>query len=130
MGLCPACLEGQCRGGGNKLCRKRDPRTSCIAGILDCFGGVRVVVTHPDQFQAHLGLGEYLCLVPSKTVHEPIAWGDHPYVIALGELAVEHWVDKNAMTNDLDKQAAIRAYRARKTWYRQKSLDTSKLVFT
>jgi hypothetical protein len=129
MVLCPACLDGQCKGGGNRWCRKRDPRRSRIAGILDRFGGTRVVVTYPGQFTAHVGLGEYLCMVPNKTVHEPIAWGDHPYVIALGELAVEHWVNNNAMTNDRDKQEAIRAYRARKTWDRQKSLDTSKLVF-
>jgi hypothetical protein len=129
MALCHACLDGQCKGGGNRLCRKRDPRVSRIAGILDRFGGTRVVVTHPDQFTAHVGLGEYLCMVPGKIVHEPIAWGDHPYVIALGELAVEHWVSKNAMSNDPDKQEAVRAYRARKTWDRQKSLDTTKLVF-
>lgn len=88
-----------------------------------------MVVTYADSFAAHLGLGEHLCPVPGKIVHEPIAWGDHPYVIALGELAVEHWVDKNGMSNDPDKQEAIRAYRSRQTWQRQRTLDTSKLVF-
>lgn len=129
MAICPACLEGQCKGGGNKLCRKRDPRPSRIAGILDRFGGYRVVVEHPDQFVAHLGVGEFLCPVPGKTVHQPIAWGDHPSVIALGELAVQHWVDKHAMSNDPDKVEAIRAYRARRSWERPRTLDTTKLVF-
>lgn len=129
MALCPACLDGQCKGGGNKLCRKRDPQPSRIAGILDSFGGVRVVVAHADQFKHHVGINEYLCMVPRKTVHEPIAWGDHPYVIALGELAVEHWVNKHAMSNDPDIQETVRAYRMRKTWHQQGALDTSKLVF-
>lgn len=87
------------------------------------------MVEHPAEFQHHLGLGEFLCPVPGKVVHEPIAWGDHPYVIALGEQAVEHWTTKHAMSNDPDIQEAIRAYRSRKTWHRQKALDTSKLVF-
>lgn len=127
--LCPACLGGRCWGGGERRCAKRDPIPSRIAGILDRFGGVRVVVTHAGEFRHHVGIGEHLCMVPGKTVHEPIAWGHNPYVIALGELAVEHWANKNAMGNDPDKQEAIRAYRSRKTWHAQRSLDTSKLVF-
>jgi hypothetical protein len=127
--MCPACLDSQCRGGGDRRCIKRDPVPSRIAGILDSFGGTRVVVTHADQFKHHVGLNEYLCMVPRVKVHEPIAWGQHPYAIALGELAIQHWVDKHSMSNDPDIQEAVRAYRSRKTWQNQHSLDYAKLVF-
>jgi hypothetical protein len=75
---CPACRGSHsCYGGGNggnKACAQRDPRPSHIAGILDSFGGVRVVVAHKRSFKHHQRHDEFIAVVPDKLVHEPIAW--------------------------------------------------------
>lgn len=128
---CPAC-HGlvSCYGGGVKSCAQRDPKPSRIAGILDSYGGVRVVVTRARDFRNHVRASEFLCLVPGKRVHEPIAWGDIPPVIALGELAVRTWVERNERANDPEKREAIRAYRSRQTWHQQRSLDLEAIVYT
>lgn len=125
---CPICWGRECCGGGNKQCVQRDPKPSHIAGILDSFGGVRVVVAHKQTFKHHLGRGEFLCVVPDKLVHEPIASGDIPFVVRLGEIAVETFVARNAQTNDADKQEAVRAYRSRQSWHQQHSLHWPSLV--
>lgn len=127
---CSICKGRECWGGGNQKCVQRDPRISKIAGILDSYGGISVVVTYPGSFKHHLRHGEFLCMVFGKTVHEPIAWGDIPYVIALGELAVEQWAEKHRDDNDPNVRDAIRAYRSRKLWYHKRSLDLQTIVFT
>jgi hypothetical protein len=126
---CPACCGRECYGGGNKRCVQRDRKVSRIAGVLDSFGGIRVVVTHKRQFKHHVGTSEFLCIVPDKFVHEPIAWNDIPFVVALGHLAVEAFIKANAHTNDPNKQDAIRAWKSRQTWRDQRALDISKIVF-
>jgi hypothetical protein len=130
---CPAC-EGkvECKGGGNQRCIQRDPKPSRIGGILDSYGGVRVVVTHRSRFKHHVRAGEFLCLVPGidKRVHEPIAWNDIPFVIRLGEIAVEEFVKANESSNDPEKREAIRAWRSRQTWNRPRALDLEAICYT
>jgi len=127
---CPACWGGTCHGGGNRDCVQRDPYPSRIAGILDGYGGTRVVVAHHGTFKQHLREGEFLCVVPRKQVHEPIVWGDIPAVVWLGEQAIARWVKAHRNSNDEDKRAAIHAYRARLMWERQRSLDLGAIAFT
>ena len=129
---CPVCQdkENACVGGGNLKCIKRDPVPSKIAGILDSFGGVRVVVAHEDTFVHHIGSGEFLAVVKDKIAHEPINYVDWEPIVALGTMAIDEWVEKNKNTNDLQKQVAIRAYNSRKTWHAQRSLDSEAIAFT
>ena len=105
---------------------------SHIAGILNSYGGVRVVVAHRSTFKQHIRCGEFLCVVRDKTVREPIAWGDIPYVIRFGEIAVEDWIKRHERDNDPDTREAIRAYRTRKLWHPEKqgALDLSAIVYT
>ena len=130
---CPACHGTECYGGGNLRCVQRDPHASHIAGIVDSYGGVRVVVAYKHTFKHHVAVNEYLCIVPKTIVHEPIEWGDIPYVIALGELAVENWAKAHERDNDPNVRDTIRAYHARKTWYEReltkKSLHLPAIVW-
>ncbi len=128
--LCNAC-KGivECYGGGNKLCRKRDPRPSHIAGILDTYGGLRFVVAHRKDFKHHIRRDEILIVVPDLLVHEPIAWNDIPSVIARIELVVNRWIEENN-PNEPHIQEAVRMYRLRCLENPRRSLDLSGIVET
>jgi hypothetical protein len=80
--------------------------------------------------KAQLWCGEFLCVVPRPLVHEPICWGDIPYVIKLGELAVEAWVNQHERDNDPEVREAITHFRLRRLWYKPRSLDLSAIAFT
>lgn len=128
----PACLVCQgkieCKGGGNMRCRKRDPRASRIAGILDTYGGLRFVVTHKKNLKSHARPDELLFIAPGL-VHEPIAWNDIPHVVA----KIEWWVDKQLRERPPNTEHGVQAatmYRLRCLENKKKSLDLSTIVET
>lgn len=130
---CPACRgKISCHGGGNLACVQRDPVRSRIGGILDSYGGVRVVVTKIRSFKHHVQDGEFLCLVHNKFVHEPIGWQDVAHVIRLGELAVEKFIKDNEKSNDPGKCQAIHAWRMRQLVNLERigSLDLKAIAYT
>ena len=127
---CPVCCGAECRGGGNLRCAQRDPQHSFIAGILDSYGGMRVVVAHRNQYKHHVRHDEFLCIYPGKRVHTPIAWGDVPMVVHIGETAVENWVKQHERDNDPQVLDAIRAYKSRKSWLTQRSLHLPDICYT
>ena len=128
--LCPVCLVViECKGGGNKQCRKRDPRPSHVAGILDTYGGLRFIVTHKASFKHHMRDDEVLLVVPNTLVHEPIAWGDIPGLIGKIEWYVRKWIDENS-PNELHTQQAVQMYRLRCLEQNQGSLDLNAIVET
>ena len=55
---------------------------SRIAGIIDCGGGFRVVVTDGD-FAPHLAPGEELHILPDVTVDEPVPMADWPNLVRM-----------------------------------------------
>jgi len=57
---------------------------SRIAGIIDRGGGYRVVITDGD-FNAHVGPGEKLCIIPDVTVDEPVPFEDWPRLVKMVE---------------------------------------------
>jgi hypothetical protein len=119
----------ECKGGANKLCRKRDPRPSHLAGILDCYGCLRFVVAHRKTFKHHLRRDEILIAVPNTLVHEPIAWGDIPGLIAHIEWYVRKWIQAST-PNEPHAQDAVRMYRLRCLEQNQGSLDLKSIVET
>ena len=125
---CPACWGEQCKGGGNKRCVQRDPRPSRIAGIVDTYGGLRVVVDHMRGLKGHRRHDEVLVVVPGVRVHEPIAWGDIPGLIG----RVQHEVDKWAETrpNAPHAMEAATMYKLRCLEQDQQSLDLYSIVET
>jgi hypothetical protein len=127
---CAVCRGGECRGGGNRTCAQRDPKPSHIAGILDSYGCVRVVVAHKATLKHHVRHDEFLAVVPDKLVHEPIAWGDVPFVVALGSLAVDEWCAKHAQDNDPLVREAVILRGLRKLEQDPSSLNPYEMVFT
>jgi hypothetical protein len=128
---CPLCRGGECRGGGNKQCAQRDPRPSHLAGILDTYGGLRFVVTHKRNLKHHVRPDETLIVVPDLLVHEPIAWGDIPYVIARIELAVDRWIERGT-PNEPHQREAVTMYRLRQLEHihSKRSFDPAVIAFT
>jgi hypothetical protein len=91
---------------------------------------VRTVVDHKYNLKLSVRHDEFLIVVPDKFVHEPIAWGDIPFVIALAHLAVDNWCDAHERDNDSAIREAITLYRLRKLEQDQESFDPSGIAFT
>lgn len=98
-----------------------------VAGIIDVYGGMRVLVTEPWRVRHHVSQGEYLFVVPDFMVTEPIKWEHIPFVIARVENYLIEWF-RGRNDPDIDmplKQYEIRCIKSRP----QRSLDTSTLVW-
>lgn len=93
---CRACLGGAipCKGGGNRLCWRRNKESAYIAIILDTYGGARTVVGTKDSLRANTRQGELRYIVPNLIVHEPIAWNDIPIVVERARLELLKWLDR------------------------------------
>lgn len=101
---------------------------SHIAGILDSFGGLRVVVSDRKNMKDHVRPDEFLILVPNMTVAEPVPWNLIPVVVRLAELATKKWADRNH--NDPSKQWASKLYRLRCLEQNRRSINLDKIVQT
>jgi len=112
---CRACEYGfrPCKGGGNKGCIKRNPLPSIVAGVLDTYGGMRVVVTHRKSLRHHVRQDELAIVVPRLRVHEPIAWGDIPIVVKRVEIEIEKWIEQRGVPNDPLQRECIVMYQLR-----------------
>lgn len=130
--FCALCRGQSCWGGGNKGCVQRDPRPSILAGILDSYGGLRSVVTYEDRVCAHVRPDEIAIVVPNLTVHEPIAWGDIPYVIARIKLEVDRWIEQIAIPNEDHIREAVAMYQLHKLRHpsAQGSIHLPDIVYT
>jgi hypothetical protein len=128
---CIACLDidGRCKGGGNLNCRKRDPRASVCAGILDTYGGIRYVVTHRSNLKHHRRPDEVAIIVPNLTVHEPIAWDDIPSVIATIDRAVDEWLSRGT-PNEPHAQECAAMYQLRRSRRQRDSVHIDDIVET
>jgi hypothetical protein len=102
-----------CKGGGNRWCANRNPYESIIAGILDTYGGLRVVVCHRNSLGCHARADELAIVVPKLTVHEPIAWGDIPIVIRRAEIEIDKWIAQRGIPNDPVQRECVIMYRLR-----------------
>ena len=67
-------------------------RSSAVAGILDPYGGLRVVVDQDNKFRHHVRCDEMLFVVPGLRVHEPVPWHKIPFVISSVEQHIAEWV--------------------------------------
>jgi hypothetical protein len=112
---CKACDFGfrPCKGGGNKDCIKRNRLPSVLVGILDTYGGMRVVVTHRKSVRHHVRHDELAIVVPRLRVHEPIAWGDIPSVVRRVEIEIDKWIERHGMPNDPVQHECVTMYRLR-----------------
>jgi len=115
------CRGGECFGGGNLQCVQRDPQPSRIAGILDSYGGFRVMVAHEETFVHHVRAGEFLYVVPDKFVHEPIAWKDIPMVCHCADFYLAEWIDRNGLGNEPERREAIIMWQLRQKRHPERS---------
>jgi hypothetical protein len=125
---CKVCDGAACTGGGNLQCAKRDPRPSALYGILDTYGGLRFVVT-ADAIEHHARHDEIAIRVPDLIVHEPIAWGDIPIVIARIEIVVDEWLARG-VSNEPHAREAAAMYRLRRQEHVRRSLDLNAIAET
>jgi hypothetical protein len=127
--FCSVCHGDECRGGGNKKCWQRNAKPSHLGGIVDIYGGIRFVVTHKKDFKHHLREDELLIVVPNLLVHEPIAFGDFPNVMARIVYEVDLWIDHNH-PNHPTTVNAIKLYRLRKLEQNQRTHHIPDIVET
>lgn len=111
---CVACDGGArpCKGGGNLLCWRRDPKPARIATILDTYGGNRFIVGHERAVRANTRHDELCHIVPDLIVHEPIAWNDIPIVIERAKLELFKWLDTLPNLTETE-QTCVTMYRLR-----------------
>lgn len=74
-------------------------RMSCVAGIVDHGGGIRVVVTYPELLQHHVAPGERGFKVPDLWVQEPVGWNLIPDVIQTATDHVFNQLNQEAKDN-------------------------------
>lgn len=72
---------------------------SSVAGIIDQWGGLRIVVAHPRSFKYHLAPGEKLFVVPNMKVEEPVPYFDWPMIEKATRKHIDWWI---ATRNDPD----------------------------
>lgn len=118
-----------CKGGGNRHCRKRDPRPARIALILDTYGGIRVIVGTARSIKYNTRHDEFAHVVPKLVVHEPIHWNDIPIVVERAKFEFEKWLGtKPNLSKELHD--AVTLYHLRCLEQHQKSFDPAAMVET
>ena len=85
---------------------------SAVAGILDTYGGLRVVVTQRWRMRQHVRHDELLFVVPKLRVPEPVPWNMRPWVFASVERYIAEWIRTRNDPDDLAKQQIV-MYRLR-----------------
>ncbi len=84
---------------------------SRLAGILDCHGGLRVVVGSRQSIYANCNtmVPEKLFILPGVWVDEPVPWEQIPWTIRRVELYIEWWCRTRNDPDDLN-HVAIQRY--------------------
>lgn len=82
-----------------------------------------------DDIARHTRCDETAIPVPDLIVHEPIAWGDIPIVIARIEAIVEAWIARG-IPNEPHAREAVTMYRIRQQERPRRSLDLGAIVET
>ena len=101
---------------------------SGLAGIIDIWGGLRIVVTEPWRMRVHLGRGEHLFFLPDIWLAEPVPWHRIPGIVKAVELYIADWINSR---NDPDLDDPLRLYEIRcmRSPLLKSSLDTSTIVW-
>ncbi len=104
------------------------PQGPCgLAGIINVWGGLRVVVTEPWRLRHHLAIGEHLFLLPGIWLAEPVPWDRIPGVIRAVEFYVADFIRSR---NNPDLDEPLRLYEIRCMRSKPlKTLDTSAVVW-
>jgi hypothetical protein len=121
-------------------------KKSSVAGILDTYGGLRVIVDSPQTyyhvvggkviiqkhkaFDGHVRPDEMLFVVPGFKVQEPVPWDDIPWMIRRVEHHIKWWIETR---NDPDiiNSEPIKMYQLRcKRTYNNNTVNLYDIVET
>jgi hypothetical protein len=130
---CKACNGGAvpCKGGGNMRCWRRHKQAQHIALILDSYGGARTIVADRRSLKANVRPDELCHVVPGLLVHEPIAWGDIPFVIERARLEFEKWLDTRPnLTSEMHRAVTLYRLRQQRHPSSQESLNPFEIAET
>jgi len=87
-------------------------RKSNIAGVMDSYGGLRVVVTERWRMKHHQRHDELLFIVPNFRIAEPVPWERIPEVVARVESYIA-WFIASRNDPDFHNQEHIKLYKLR-----------------
>jgi hypothetical protein len=102
---------------------------SSVFGILDPYGGLRVVVT-AGNIEHHARPYEIAIVVPDLKIREPVPWGKIPWLIHTVENHVDWWIavrnDPDTLANECIVMRKLRMSRA----FNRGSVDLCDIVET
>lgn len=100
---------------------------SCVAGILDGYGGWHTVVAPRASLRHHVRPGQIMCIVPQFKVSEPVPWNDIPMITRRAETAILEWIGKR---NDRSDPAVALFLLRRQRTYQRGSVNLHDIVET
>lgn len=74
-----------------------------VAGILDKYGCLRIIVTQQDRMKYHVKQDELLFVVTGFKIEEPVSWNYIPVLIRRVELYIEWWIKTRNDPDDFNK---------------------------
>jgi len=90
---------------------QRAPKSS-IAGIIDPWGGLRIVVAQPDTFKHHIAEGEMLFVVPNARVREPVPYHKLGWLERVTRKHIGWWI-RTRNDPDAIEKGPVKLYRLR-----------------
>ena len=90
---------------------------SCVAGILDGYGGWHTVVAPRKSLKHHVRPGQIMVVVPGFKISEPVPWNDIPMVTGRAELAILEWIGQR--NDHSDPAIALFLLRRKRTYHRE-----------
>lgn len=105
-------------------------KLNAVAGVLDGYGGIHVVVALEESFPQHVRPGQILIPLPSYYVKTPVPWNDIPTLIARVEWYVNEWI-RGLNDPDIREHEAIKLYLIRqKRTYNKKTIHLEDIAYT
>ena len=103
---------------------------SSVAGIVDPYGGLRIVVAPRSTFKHHVAEGELLFIVPNVAVREPVPYHKWPWLERVTRKHIDWWIKTRNDPDDIEK-GPVKLYRLRcLRTYQQGTVDLTKVVET
>lgn len=65
---------------------------SAVAGIVDIYGGLRVIVGPESHMWCHAKADEEVFLIDGLDIEEPVPWEKIPWLMRTVENEIEHWI--------------------------------------
>lgn len=117
-------------GGAKRRISEDDPESataSMLFGIIDVWGGLRVLVTKLEYLPHHVHLGEHCFVVHDIRLEEPVTWDAIPFCVAEVKRTIARWISTRNDYDGIDD--AIKHYEIRNRSKPQRSLETTGIIW-